>query len=242
MSLQIELHFFEGCPHADPARALLREVTAALCPSAQVLEVNVTSPEQAGAVGFLGSPSIRVEGRDLEGLPSPAEASMSCRVYRDSGGVPPRWMVEAALLRALDPRSYLFLCVANSARSQMAEGIARSLAPEHVAVASAGSEPTGVRPEAVEVLAELGIDISGHRSKPVDDIDARGVEAVVTLCAEEICPAFLGQAHRVHWGLPDPAATGGDRTARLAAFRQVRDELRHRLALLLGAGDEAHRR
>ena len=239
MTLHIEFLYFESCPHAEPARTLLREVIEALCPSAQVVEVNVTSPDQARAVGFLGSPSIRVAGRDAEGLPEPTEATMSCRVYGDSG-VPPRWMVEAAVLRALAPRSYLFLCVANSARSQMAEGIARSLAPARVVVASAGSEPTRVRPEAIEVLGELGIDTSGHRSKSVNDIDPEGVEAVVTLCAEEVCPVFLGKAHRVHWGLPDPAAADGDQEVRLAAFRQVRDALRHRLSLLLGADDEAH--
>jgi arsenate reductase len=239
MTLHIEFHYFEGCPHAEPAQTLLREVTEALCPSAQVAEVKVTSLEQAQAVGFLGSPSIRVAGRDVEGLPEPIEASMSCRVYGESG-VPPRWMIEAAILRALAPRSYLFLCVANSARSQMAEGIARSLAPAKVTVASAGSEPTSVRPEAIEVLSEQGIDISGHRSKSVDDIKPEGVEAVVTLCAEEVCPVFLGKAHRVHWGLPDPAAVEGDQEVQLAAFRQVRDELRHRLSLLLGADDEAH--
>lgn len=239
MSLHIDFHFFEGCPHADSARTLLREVTEALCPSALVVEVDVTSAEQANAVGFLGSPSIRIAGRDVEGLPTPSEASMSCRVYGDSG-VPPRWMIEAAVLRALGPRSYLFLCVANSARSQMAEGIARSLAPAQVKVASAGSEPTSVRPEAIEVLGELGLDISGHRSKSVHDIEPEGVEAVVTLCAEQVCPVVLAKAHRVHWGLPDPAATAGDRDARLVAFRQVRDELRCRLSLLLGADAEAH--
>ena len=79
---------------------------------------------------------------------------MSCRVYRESG-VPPRWMMEAAVLRALGPRSYLFLCVANSARSQMAEGIARSLAPAGATVASAGSEPTSVRREAIEQVGLL---------------------------------------------------------------------------------------
>jgi arsenate reductase len=142
------------------------------------------------------------------------------------------WMVDAALLRMLAPRSYLFLCVANSARSQMAEGIARSLAPAAVTVASAGSEPTSVRPEARAVLAEIGIDTSSHHSKRVDDVDPGGVEAVVTLCAEEVCPVFLGRAHRVHWGLPDPAAVGGDQQARLAAFRRTRDELRRRLSLL----------
>ena len=139
------------------------------------------------------------------------------------------WVAEADRLRALAPRGILFLCVANSARSQMAEGIARSLAPEGVAVFSAGSNPGRLNPLAVQALAEIGIDISGHRSKGIPEIPADRVEAVITLCAEEVCPAWLGRAHRLHWGLPDPAAVNGDDEARRTAFRSVRDELVVRL-------------
>jgi arsenate reductase len=134
------------------------------------------------------------------------------------------------MLRALSPRGVLFLCVANSARSQMAEGIARALAPSGVTVWSAGSQPTRVRSEATAVLAEIGIDTSGHRSKSVSEIPAELVDTVITLCGEEECPVFLGRATRLHWGLPDPAAEPGDEAARLESFRQVRDELRRRLA------------
>ena len=119
----------------------------------------------------------------------------------------------------------LFLCVANSARSQMAEGIARSLAPSGVKIWSAGSRPTSVRPEAIAVLQEIGIDISGPSSKSVAEIPAAEVDTVITLCAEEECPVFLGKARRLHWGLPDPAAAGGSEEERLAAFRKTRDEL-----------------
>ena len=126
-------------------------------------------------------------------------------------------------------KGVLFLCVANSARSQLAEGIARRLAPEGVTVWSAGSAPTRVRPEAAAVLAEIGIDISSHRSKHVDEIPAGQVDVVITLCAEEECPLFLGQAERLHWGLPDPAAVEGSPEQRLEAFRAVRDELSRRL-------------
>ncbi len=126
-------------------------------------------------------------------------------------------------------KGVLFLCVANSARSQMAEGLARTLAPAGVAVYSAGSQPTRVRPEAIAVLAEIGIDISSHRSKAVGEIAPELVDTVITLCAEEECPVFLGTARRLHWGLPDPAAVTGDDGARLAAFRATRDELRRRL-------------
>jgi len=232
--MRIELQYAPGCRHVEPTRAVVREVVGSLAPAAELAETRVATLAQARQLLFVGSPTIRVDGRDLEGPSSEQEQpGLACRQYGHDG-VPPRWMIEAAVLRALSPRSYLFLCVANSARSQMAEGIARSLAPVDVAVASAGSEPTRVRPEAVEALREVGIDISAHRSKSVVDVDPGGVEVVVTLCAEEVCPVFLGPARRVHWGLPDPAAVAGDRGARLEAFRETRDELRRRLALLFG--------
>jgi protein-tyrosine-phosphatase len=126
-------------------------------------------------------------------------------------------------------RGILFLCVANSARSQMAEGIARSLAPEGTKVWSAGSRPTSVRPEAITVLREIGINIAGHRAKAVAEIPAAEVDTVITLCGEEECPVFLGKATRLHWGLPDPAAVSGSEMERLDAFRKVRDELRRRI-------------
>jgi arsenate reductase len=123
----------------------------------------------------------------------------------------------------------LFLCVQNSARSQLAEGIARFLAPPGVTVSSAGSSPAFVRPQAIQVLKEIGIDISGQRSKAIEEIDSAAVDAVVTLCAEEVCPLFLGAAVRLHWSLPDPAKAPGDDEARLNAFRATRDELFRRL-------------
>ncbi len=147
-------------------------------------------------------------------------------------GVSPEWMNEACLFRAFRPRHILFLCVANSARSQMAEGIARSLAPEGVRVSSAGSAPSHVRPQAIQALKEIGIDISGYRSKGVESIDPSTVDAVIALCAEEVCPVFLGKAARLHWGLPDPAAAAGNEDAVLGAFRRVRDELKHRIEFL----------
>jgi protein-tyrosine-phosphatase len=129
-------------------------------------------------------------------------------------------------------KGILFLCVANSARSQMAEGLARFLAPPGTAIWSAGSNPTSVRPEAIAVLQEIGIDILSYRSKSVAEIPLAGVDTVITLCAEEECPVFLGKAQRLHWGLPDPAAVGGLETERIEAFRKVRDELRRRIATL----------
>ena len=123
--------------------------------------------------------------------------------------------------------SILFLCVANSARSQMAEGLARARFGSRARVQSAGSAPSTVNPHAIAALAEIGIDISGHTSKPVDEIDPASVDLVVTLCAEEVCPAFLGRARRLHWPFPDPAAAPeADKPAR---FRQIRDAIAARL-------------
>lgn len=134
-------------------------------------------------------------------------------------------------------KGILFLCVANSARSQMAEGLARSMVPPGIQVWSAGSDPTSVRPEAIAVLKEIGVDIAHHRAKAVTDIPASGVDTVITLCGEETCPLFLGQATRLHWGLPDPAAVGGSEQERMNAFRATRDELRRRIeAFLVGSG------
>ena len=132
------------------------------------------------------------------------------------------------------PKGILFLCVANSARSQMAEGIARSLAPPGLKIWSAGSRPTRVRPEAIEVLKEIGIDISKHRSKAVAEIPADEIDTVITLCAEEQCPIFPGKAERLHWELPDPAAVMGSKLGGLPAFREIRDELIRRITAFLG--------
>ena len=132
-------------------------------------------------------------------------------------------------------KGILFLCVANSARSQMAEGIARARLPAGTKVWSAGSRPTSVRPEAIAVLGEIGIDISHHRSKEVGEIPAAEVDTVITLCGEEECPLFLGKATRLHWGLPDPAGVEGSESERLEAFRETRDELRRRIEAFLAA-------
>ncbi len=126
-------------------------------------------------------------------------------------------------------RKILFLCVANSARSQMAEGLAKKLYGPEAIIQSAGSKPSHVNPLAIEALAEVGIDITGHRSKSVTEIDPSTVDTVITLCKEEECPVFLGKAERLHWGLPDPAGQPGTHEEQLQRFRDVRNEIERRL-------------
>ena len=111
----------------------------------------------------------------------------------------------------------------------MAEGLARSMAPAGTKVLSAGSLPTQVNPYAIEVMREIGIDISGQVSKSADDIPAGDVSTVITLCAEEVCPVLLGEAEKLHWRHEDPAATVGSKEEILGAFRRVRDQLRARI-------------
>jgi arsenate reductase len=117
----------------------------------------------------------------------------------------------------------------------MAEGLLRHDAGDRFEVESAGVEPSHVRPQAITVMRELGIDISGHRSKSVDEFTGQHFDYVITVCdnANERCPIFPGTAHRLHWSFEDPAAHHGDEAARLAVFRRVRDEIRARLRQLI---------
>ncbi len=123
----------------------------------------------------------------------------------------------------------LILCTGNSCRSHMAEGILRHAAGDLLEVHSAGSQPAGyVHPMAIAALREIGIDISGHRSKHMDEFLHRHIDTVITVCgnADQACPAFPGQAHRYHWGFDDPARATGTAEEIMAQFRRVRDQIR----------------
>ncbi|MBX3265681.1 MAG: arsenate reductase ArsC [Acidobacteria bacterium] len=126
-----------------------------------------------------------------------------------------------------DKKSILVLCTGNSARSQMAEGIIRHLFGDRFEVFSAGTHPSLVRPEAIKAMAEIGIDLSGHRSKSVEEFAGREIDYVLTVCdnARENCPYFPARTKVVHHSFDDPAAVEGDEETRLSAFRKVRDQI-----------------
>src|SRR3954466_13149603 len=132
----------------------------------------------------------------------------------------------------------LILCTGNSARSQMAEGWLRHMAGDRFEVESAGVEPSHVRPPAVGVMREVGIDISRHRAKSVDEFAGQDFDYVITVCdnARERCPVFPGKTERIHWSFDDPAAAAGDEEAQLAVFRRVRDAIESRLNEFLKSG------
>lgn len=143
-----------------------------------------------------------------------------------------------------DATRILFLCTGNSCRSQMAEGFARRLAPAGVEVLSAGTEPRGLHPLAVEIMREAGVDISRQRSKGLDAVPVAAIDTVITLCghANERCPVFPGARRREHWPVEDPAqASGTDEEVR-AAFRRVREDIRDRVARLLASAPSPCRR
>lgn len=128
----------------------------------------------------------------------------------------------------------LFLCTGNSARSQMAEGLLRALGGDRFEVFSAGTVASFVRPQAIEVMKEAGIDISHHRSKPVAEFAGAGFDYVITVCdhANQLCPHFPGQVKRIHWSIDDPVdRAAGD--AELQAFRRARNELRQKIESLI---------
>jgi arsenate reductase len=123
----------------------------------------------------------------------------------------------------------LILCTGNSCRSHLAEGILRAAAGDLIEVASAGSKPAGyVHPKSIEVMKEIGIDISGHTSKHLEEFLNRNVDTVITVCgnADQVCPMFPGQVHRFHWGFEDPAHAKGSEEEVFAEFRRVRDQIR----------------
>jgi arsenate reductase (thioredoxin) len=135
----------------------------------------------------------------------------------------------------MDRARVLFVCTHNAARSQMAEGLLRQLAGDRFEPFSAGTEVSSVRPEAVDVMGELGIDISAQRSKSVDEFAGQQFAWVITVCdrARESCPYFAGAEQTAHWGFDDPADAKGSDQERLQVFRRVRDEIRDRLRMFI---------
>lgn len=138
----------------------------------------------------------------------------------------------------MNKRRILILCTGNSARSQMAEGLLRHEAGDKFEVSSAGTKPSTVRPEAIAVMSEIGIDISSHRSKSVDEFVGQELDYVITVCdnAKESCPIFPAKTLSMHWPFEDPAAVQGADDERRAAFRKIRDQIHGRIMVFLGEG------
>ena len=240
--MNIRFLYFEGCPNSESALRLLRSVLDEESVADPVEIVEVTDDVQAEQERFLGSPSIQINGTDIETDRANDTPLFGCRIYRTEqgvSGVPPESMIRAAVRRAVSGESrekterlrVLFLCTGNSCRSQMAEGWAKSLKSDEIEAYSAGIETHGLNPNAVKVMAEAGVDISGHRCKNVKELMDIDFDYVVRICghANETCPMFPGKTRIIHVGFDDPpklAANAKTEKEAIEHYRRVRDEIR----------------
>ena len=240
--LNIRFLSFEGCPGVEPTLARLRAVMAAEGVSCPIEMVDVPDEQTARRERFLGSPSIQINGLDIQEERRADAPCYACRVYPNGEPVPSEDLIRMALRRALGPNlKVLFLCTGNSCRSQMAEGWARALKGDVIEAHSAGIETHGLNPNAGEVMAEAGVDISGQWSKKVDELDAVDLDYVVAVCghANETCPVWLkGKAKVADVGFDDPpklAQHAKSEEETLGHYRRVRDEIRSFVESLPGA-------
>jgi len=233
--VQIRVLVFDGCPHADDAVERVRQIAEEQGVRSPVEVVQVPDEASARRERFLGSPSVQIDGLDIETKRRADAYCHGCRVYRSkegATGVPPVEMIRAAMRRAQQTRpKVLFLCTGNSCRSQMAEGWARHLRGDVIEAHSAGIETHGLNPLAVKVLAEAGVDITGQRSKHLREVMDVDFDYVVTVCdhAHESCPLFPGKAKVVHRSFDDPPRLAEDAKTEeeaLSPYRRVRDEIR----------------
>ena len=138
----------------------------------------------------------------------------------------------------MDKRRVLFVCTHNSARSQMAEAMLNAWGGDRFAAFSAGTEATGIKPETIQVMEEIGLSLDGHRSKTMDEFRGQPFEWFITVCdeAQKNCPVLPGAGHVDHWSIEDPSLAEGTPEERLAVFRRSRDHIRDRLRLFILAG------
>lgn len=227
----VQLLSFTGCPGIEPALARLKRVLAEAGLDVPIDRIEVADEQTVCALRFLGSPSIRINGLDIEDARRADPPCFGCRLYPPGEPVPSKAMIRTALEHALAPKTrILFLCTGNACRSQMAEGWARALKGDQLEVYSAGIETHGLNPYAVRVMGEAGVDISGHHSKTVEDLAEVTFDYVVTVCghAHESCPVFAGSTNVVHRGFDDPprlAVHAATAEEALAHYRRVRDEI-----------------
>jgi arsenate reductase len=219
----------------EPARERLKEVIDRERLPAETEELVIIDQDAARRERFLGSPTIQINGLDIEASRRGDAPFLGCRLYRDGSKTepaPPERMMLDAIRRAMAPNpKVLFLCTGNSCRSQMAEGWARRLRGDMIEAYSAGFDPHGVDPKAVKVMAEAGVDISTQRSKNIEELRHVTLDCVITLCghANELCPFFPGKVLRMHAGFDDPprlAAAAKTEEEALIHYRRIRDEIR----------------
>lgn len=233
--MNIKFLYFKGCPNSEGALNLLREVLNEKSLEEEIEIVEIKSEDMAKEHRFLGSPTIQINGMDIEKERRNDTPSLSCRLYRTRdgySGIPPKKMIVNAIEEMLNLRKnkqkVLFICTHNSARSQMAEGLLKALRGEIYEPYSAGTEPKEISPYAIKVMEEIGIEISTHRSKSIEEFKGMSFDYVVTVCdhAKQTCPFFPGGRKYIHKGFEDPSDYEGSEEEKLKVFRRIRDEIK----------------
>lgn len=233
--MRIKLLQVRDCPTSPIAIKLLRKILDEEGISDPIEVVEVPDPEAARRERFLGSPTIQIDGFDIEKERRGNPTSYGCRIYqteKGASGVPSEEMIRDALRQArVQKMKILYLCTGNSCRSQMAEGWTRLLKGDVIEPFSAGIETHGINPFAVKVMAEAGVNISQQRSKLVDEFIDNEFDYVITLCdhAKGNCPFFPGKTKEFHMGFDDPhklAENTKNEDEALSHYRRVRNEIR----------------
>ena len=239
--IKARLLYVPDCPGMEPARERLGAVIGRERLPVETEEQVIIDQDTARRERFLGSPTIQIDGLDIEVSRRADTPFLGCRLYRDGSKVEPapsEGMMLDAIRRAMAPKpKVLFLCTGNSCRSQMAEGWARRLRGDMIEAYSAGFDPHGLDPNAVTVMAEGGVDISAQRSKSIEELRHVAFDYIITMCghANELCPFFPGKALRMHAGFDDPPQlAAGARTEEeaLSHYRRIRDEIRAFIEML----------
>lgn len=232
--MKIRLLHFQGCPNAQQALDLLKSILKEKGVDREVEVIEVKSQQDARKYHFLGSPSIQINGLDIEKERREDPPLLGCRIYITKDGysvIPPGNMIVEAIEEAkkkAKKQKVLFICTHNSARSQMAEGILRALYGSRYQVYSADTKATEVNPYVIKVMSEIDIDISAHRSKIIEEFSGMKFDYVVTVCnhAKETCPFFPDGKTYLHKGFKDPAGVRGREHEIIAEFRRVRDGIK----------------
>ncbi len=239
--MKIRFLYFKDCPHTKPTLNLLKKILKEKEIEEKIKIIEIESEEEARKYRFLGSPTIQINGWDIEKGRGKNLHVFGCRVYKTEdgySGVPPTEMIIKAIEETQKKQKFLFLCTHNSTRSQMAEGLFKSLYGDRYEVYSAGTKPLRVNPYAIKVMAEIGINISSHYSKSFEEFYGMEFDYVITVCdnVKETCPFFPNGKRYLHKGFKDPSKTQGKEEEVIREFRKVRDEIKKWMEEMFGEG------
>jgi arsenate reductase (thioredoxin) len=234
--MRIELLYTPDCPNLHQVRVLLRETIQSLGLDLSPREIKISGPLKAEEEAFPGSPTIRIDGRDLE--PESAQIVTSgSRIYKTGAGVPEGQLLKFKIARAAGLKTVLFICTGNAVRSQMAEALVNHFLQGRWAAFSAGFLPAGISPPVVKALKEIGIDAARQPTKHLDLFNGLTFDRVITLCSEadRMCTFYPAYGNRVHLPYTDPLTLSTFGLGWKSLFRKLRDDMRAQLIPYLEA-------